>query len=71
MNYKLIIEEPRQHIDFNVGQCMWITSVNRQTLEVTITFDNPWPEHNRISKEALDAKGLELCEDGWTLREKK
>lgn len=59
------------HSYHNVGQCYWIVSVNRTTGEVLMDSDNPWPGHNKRSKEALDAAGLELCEDGLTYREKK
>lgn len=69
-NYKIKILEPEKHKDFNVGQCLWILYVNRNTLEMGISFEDPWPEYNRKKKAELDTKGLELCEDGFSVREK-
>ena len=71
MNYSFLMKNIEDHPVHNVGQCFWILSVNRTTGEVVVTYDNPWPEHNRKAKEELDKLELELCEDGWSLREKK
>ncbi len=41
----------KDHAMHNVGQCLWITSVNRTTGEMTMTYKNPWPAYNKMREE--------------------